>query len=243
MGIESNCSICAELACRADTRFALALQEHGLFNAVLSHNNSFVIVPSLGPLRVGHYLIVTRDHRSNVLAGSVDLRRLTDLADSISCAARNLIGGNSETLIAFEHGATDVGSTSNLCSTAHAHLHVLPLPGDMSGKVIQQLGSDTNRRSLAELCHATLPYSEYLTAFACDNTGKVNGGIVTSAYNHGSQFLRKVVARVLGNSRWDWHEHANMQDLHHTIARGFRTNVRCCSRESRTPRQRTPLVT
>lgn len=223
--MNDNCSICREVGGETGTRLSWALQDDALQNAVLAASRTFAIIPSVGPLVVGHSLLVTRHHRCSIFGeiASRQLREIEFLLDEFwpfALRLDDIMPG----LLCFEHGAPG-NLESKLCSTTHAHLHIVPLFGNKCDVVLESLdGKPLELIDAHALQIALQGLKEYVLAFHVTRGGKLRHAKVIDAKNLPSQYMRLVVARQLGIDAWDWKAHPNSVLLRKTISLGFRLN-------------------
>lgn len=92
-------------------------------------NESFTLIPSIGPLNEGHILIVPNNHISSF--HYLNVQQISEL-EILKNAIRNynFEKFNQDTEF-FEHGT---GTINNYCGScvAHAHLHALPVPSSIN---------------------------------------------------------------------------------------------------------------
>ena len=79
------CTICDELRLVGRSRLAEALGDCRIHNAVLCSSRNYVIIPSIGPLAIGHALLVTRDHRKSIMhsTGTAQLLEIDQLLKTL----------------------------------------------------------------------------------------------------------------------------------------------------------------
>jgi len=96
-------------------------------NTILGRSRGFVIIPALGPLVVGHALVVSAEHRIGVRYLPED-----DQHDykNVRVHMRNYCRGVGDTMLEAEHGARET-SLRGPC-IRHAHVHILPRMADAS---------------------------------------------------------------------------------------------------------------
>lgn len=220
-----QCPICNELACGKGTRLAKALGHPEISNAVLAVSEKFSIIPSVGPLVLGHSLVVTRRHSTNIIADlrGIELEELKVICIQFLQHLRTAID-HDITLFCFEHGSR-CDSGNQLCSTNHGHLHLLPLRGDQISAVTAKLGSELlTFKNLPELCDVLTPLQQYIVAFSLGLGSTEVLGTVLEASNAPSQHVRRVVGETLGIACWDWKTDMNRDLLRRTLALGFALN-------------------
>lgn len=222
-----TCTICDELLGKPNSRLSLALGDPKVRNAVFSDTDSYAVIPSVGPLVVGHSLIVTRHHSSCVL-GSLD----ASTAEHLTRTLRNFIVrirascGFDDEFLCFEHGSTVGCGRSSLCSTSHAHLHVLPAAPTIRSEAIANVEGECFRAgALLPLGDCARRYRQYLAVFCVTAEPKVGIVKLQDAVGLPSQYMRMVIANALGRTEWDWKRSPNQDLLAQTIELGFPVNV------------------
>jgi|GEM_PF-2373883 len=220
-----NCSICSELDGRSGSRLALALDDPGIRNAVRTVTERLAVIPSVGPLSVGHSLIVTRHHRTNLLADAT-----CQEIDDICNVARDLYrtgfvaAANSDALLCFEHG-TGANGCDKRCGTTHAHLHVIPLAFESIAKVLKcvterhEFGDSTTER-LAEARNL-----DYIVVFCIGRNLEWRNLSIAIGGAYPSQLMRRIVAESIGVADWDWKKSKRREVLTSTLGLGFDANL------------------
>jgi diadenosine tetraphosphate (Ap4A) HIT family hydrolase len=153
-----------------------------------------MVVPSLGQLVEGHLLIIPKQHGCALADLPPDaLGELVRLKTTLVKAIRSHYG----TCVLFEHGART--ETSGGCGISHAHLHVVPLPAEKDPRALLEVSFRHHRvNGIADLAsiEKDCPYLYYEDA---------SGGsrVLYPAFLP-SQYMRRVLAKALGNQNWDW---------------------------------------
>ena len=206
----SHCSICAELSDRDGTQMSAALSWHGVNSVVSVKTNEFAAIPSLGPLVLGHHLIVTRRHQLSVMLHAETTGRTAELQTAIerltSLLSRKLEShmGHSEVgnFVLFEHGSTNDGWSR--CGTSHAHLHVVPVVGSALNMIQTRVRNQFCEMNAHEASmQGGLAQDFILSSFICKNRPESKWYFLP-AHGVPSQYMRKVVADSLGLGQWDW---------------------------------------
>jgi hypothetical protein len=158
-------------------------------------SNSFIVVPALGPLCIGHAMIVSRDHCVSLL--SMDLpAREEFLAESITLQG----AWSGEALTFAEHGA----SCSDESGPCIAHTHVNVIPGAGEGLLrLEHLGHEL----LASGSLMSMPYVHdgYFLI------GQADTWRLYSSASAPSQHLRQLLYKSFGLDHWDWRLAPNME--------------------------------
>lgn len=189
-----KCDFCDELSGVQDSTFGKIYGDQPR-TRTLFRSNELVAIPSLGQIAEGHVLLLPITHH-------------TAIADLHDVAFEELVGFWRKLIpiltriygpcVSFEHGIRP-GATGG-CGVTHAHLHVVPL-----GKAVDPLHSFKSRfpwtrlRDLNDLRVATPGMLGYL--FYQNSQSEA---YVFDTPNLASQYMRKVLSNLLGESNWDW---------------------------------------
>jgi hypothetical protein len=225
MGLTDACTICDELSGAKDTAFSRALGDDRISNAVLAVSEHFAIVPSIGPLVLGHSLVISRRHSNNIIAGAPS-PQLSELRTMCENSMDILLQGDPALqLFCFEHGSL-LPTEQHLCSTEHGHLHLVPLAKEEISRLIDAIGGrGFEADNFQQICNSTSALRQYIAAFCLQPKRKGFYGVVMDAAGLPSQYLRKAIARQLGTPAWDWKREVNRELLRKTIELGFEFNV------------------
>jgi len=226
MRIDSNecCAICEELSASPRTRLSGALSDDAISNAILTTSDHFAVIPSVGPLVLGHSLVVTREHSNNVIASLSDYES-HDLRNICECSMTVLLDRcPGLQLLCFEHGSKR-GPRHSLCSTSHGHIHLVPLSTTDAMAVLDSVGGQgLEVQDFHELSDSIGRMEEYIVAFCLMQDRDELRGVIRDASHVPSQYLRRLVADRLGIAAWDWKTNANADLLRRTLALGFEPN-------------------
>jgi hypothetical protein len=219
-----KCAICDELAGGKQTTLSRALNDVGVSNAVMTVSDHFAVIPSVGPLVLGHSLVVTREHSSNVFAG-LGHPEVRELEGVCELSMKAILAHTPDVqLLCFEHGSRSEFKNV-LCSTCHGHLHQVPLKPDDTTAVLDTLkGRTFSCNNYDEIQDLISPFQEYIVAFSLGLGRNRFKGTVLDASSVPSQFVRKVIADQLGIAWWDWKTNMNANLLRCTLALGFEVN-------------------
>jgi diadenosine tetraphosphate (Ap4A) HIT family hydrolase len=200
----SGCCFCSEFAGER-TEF------HDLYPDLASRlildGPNFVVMPSLGQLAPGHMLLVPRQHVTSF--GELDVV-LRSEALSLYLAWRQTLSEHFSSTVCFEHGSPP-GASSGGCGIVHAHIHIVPLAG-IQPTLPPAMGDGWRESSgsvwLDEAAAVTRRAGGYLMWH-----GPGEAPHLETATDVPSQHLRRHVARVLGENRWDWRTAGRRQQL------------------------------
>src|SRR5689334_20504053 len=118
-----SCPFCAVLEGRSRERY----------DTVLAEASSFIVLPALGALQVGHVIAVTRQHTPNLLgSGDAVLQDYDALLASIRGREPYR-----DSLLEAEHGASK-NRRAGACID-HTHVNLIPNLGSLAGLVCNAL--------------------------------------------------------------------------------------------------------
>lgn len=156
-------------------------------NAILGRSGNLLIIPALGPLVVGHVLVISTEHTAGLQYLSAEVqqgyRRL-------SAKLRQYCARFGDTVLEAEHGAHD-GSARGPC-IRHTHIHILPGLGNAAGIF-------GNRPSLEDVSRSS---SNSVDSYLWVNDGSYNAVYDTSRAI--GQEIRQAVGEYLRIDDWDW---------------------------------------
>lgn len=182
--LSPECSLCIALSSEG---------QKNNYNKILYESTNFVAIPSLGPLTLGHILIVSKYHFESLAQMGKD--------KIIECRSflEKLIGikGPQEDLLIFEHGSYD-NQKGGGCVT-HTHIHIIPKFG-IYFNILDNILKTAPVISFNELGNVDFPY-----ILSINNTGFR----VYEAYNVHSQMMRKTICWKLKLTQWDWRKNDN----------------------------------
>jgi diadenosine tetraphosphate (Ap4A) HIT family hydrolase len=180
-----TCELCTEFAPRGN----------GREGRILAETDTFVVVPTRGPLHIHHLLLCTRRHATG-------LHNLTsgEIAECVSVLERldGLYGDlGAANLLLFENG-TARGSDGG-CSVTHFHMHLVPLNSPLDLGEVGAVEHWHEAESLAAAAQIAKDLGNYLLV---QRPGEVFR--LASRVQFASQHMRRVVARKNGVELWDW---------------------------------------
>ena len=193
-----HCSFCEELFGPDEISSPLVktfFAEAALSSRTLFETEKLFVVPSLGPLTVGHILVLPKSHYYSV--GEIPPADLPEL-EYVVRESHKILTLTFGSCLAFEHGCVEDVGKPGACID-HAHLHMLPLKGDLRPAIEKRFGCGERIQSLRELrqfAGRRVPYLYYQ-----DQDGE---GHAYEALEAPSQFFRQVVAVLMhGAENWD----------------------------------------
>lgn len=202
--LTSDCFLCDVLMDSDSVPFRRLFTRGEMPSEVLLATSRFIAVCDVAPLVPGHVLLMPRQH-----IGSIGLMSPEDCTemDSLRLKVAEVIRRNTGLpAIAFEHGLCDSNRRSE-CGIDHAHLHMLPNPGDLRS----HLEENFDCREIDSL--RSLPQAigdrteEYL--LLVDYDGK---HVYAEAEEPTRQFFRRAISIAVKNEHWNWHDQVILGD-------------------------------
>lgn len=202
MLMTTKCCLCSQVAGEEENDLiAGMLGGEPYVRRVMLESESFAAIPSLGPLTDGHALLCPKAHVrgfAHLGPGLHDEYRM--MKGELRRALSRLYGSG---VHLFEHGMAAEGGRV-VCTTDHAHLHFVPLPGRCELEEVERLPwaeFDGSPATLARLAGGR----EYVTYEPPGGSCRL---LVGAVGGFESQFMRKLLARALGRGEsWDWRRH------------------------------------
>lgn len=220
----NNCSICGELAAAGPSSLTAAIGKPHILNLCGGSTAHLAIIPSLGPLTQGHALMVTRYH-ATTLVGLTNNSILSEASTLLSEYFRVLDLPPTSVALCFEHAAPCADPRRVLCSTTHAHLHIVPVHTTDAHSILNRIGGAYPLvQSLGDLHNYSLP-AEYIFAFIASGGGRINNARIVDAASLPSQFMRMMVAEQLELPEWNWKVDSRGDVVLDMAAELFRPNV------------------
>lgn len=156
--------------------------------------DQFFVTADIAPLRVGHALIVTKRHETNL--GKYWSDKSTPLWKAISVYRRLIKLRLDLDLMAFEHGMIAPTSSKSTCID-HAHVHLVPTrEGLISG-----LLANSEDLELCDRFHLSSENQQYF--YYVDVNEK---SYVVKTVDYPSQFFRRVYGEAHGLQYWHWRD-------------------------------------
>jgi hypothetical protein len=214
-----NCTICNELqGIKDNNRLYSQNQEYNIFNAFLYKDQSFSIIPSIGALIKGHFMIVPGSHCNSIVNYSLRNNKSEELNKLLLWTFEKLVNQPNSSLLCFEHGSFTDCEDQVLCSTTHAHLHIIALQESVIARVfnkisVQLVPSDNTFESIGEIAKE---FNNYIAVFQFTKKGIMNSTVL-NANNVESQYMRKLVSSELNYENWDWKTNIDNQNTFITI--------------------------
>lgn len=184
MELDSN--ICNCPLCRAANNQAIFMDGVNV-NSILGSSGNLLIIPALGPLVVGHVLVISTDHSAGLQYLSEETQR--DYR-RLSARLRQYCARIGDTVLEAEHGARD-DSVRGPC-IRHTHVHILPGLGDAAEMFDQRINLEGARRN----------NSSSVDSYLWINAG--NRETIYDASRVIGQEIRQTVGEYLRIDDWDW---------------------------------------
>jgi diadenosine tetraphosphate (Ap4A) HIT family hydrolase len=188
-----QCCICEEIKSHELPNDYVS--RYRISNRFCYEDDNFVIFPSISPLVSGHILLFPKIHVSNLAALSDSMLSQINVLGKMVQFHENI----DRKYFFFEHGVkNDIGG----CGITHAHLHILPLPSEISNQVIIEIQKD-----FPSITHGNLGQ---IKDEARRSTAYLFYGIdlldltLSLAEEIPSQYIRKIIAEKINKSDWDW---------------------------------------
>jgi diadenosine tetraphosphate (Ap4A) HIT family hydrolase len=200
-GLLADCCFCEEIALNGiPDGFAGYCS---LKSRIAFSSDNFVVLPSVSPLVEGHVLLLPKDHITSLAQLTEDNKKEFDsLLQFVYRKVDNLWSRP----IIFEHGVGE-GRTGG-CGVTHAHLHMVPLPtvhrGSLWSAIIGELGALPSQGPLSEVLDNLYAEDSYL--IVGDNTKQTSCCVREGLP---SQMMRRLIAKTLSLSNWNWREMFN----------------------------------
>jgi diadenosine tetraphosphate (Ap4A) HIT family hydrolase len=138
------CELCA--ACDPDvTTCALGDLTRPGQSWIVCHDRIATVIPTVGPLRAGHVLVVPHRHVTSL--GRLSVTELDALEGTVAAARHLLQSAYGEGAVAFEYGFNVPGGRR----VEHAHLHIVPTTSTRLYDHVAQELQGTPIRRLTEL--------------------------------------------------------------------------------------------
>ncbi|RIJ49345.1 HIT domain-containing protein [Maribellus luteus] len=213
-----KCYLCGQIKGQIDNDLIHILSKKPKYlykRTVLYENQYFSLIPSIGPLMVGHILICPRDHFISMAALSDEyFNQLKTFKKEVHEKMTDIFN---EPIHFFEHGNSKK-TKRTLCSTEHAHLHAFPSSTQNYIQKTSTIDFEWNYKNVEiEEINRYSKGNEYLYYETSDGDNYlkvINGDQIES------QYLRRLISEINGNSRtWNWKEYPKLNLMDETINR------------------------
>jgi ATP adenylyltransferase len=189
----------------------LSSKDPAFWNKPLFESLNFRVLPSLGALVEGWFLLLPKRHAISM--GALDDELIAEMQH-----VKNLVVSQMErafsSVCAFEHGPSKTNSLVG-CGVDHAHLHIVALKFDLLSAVQPFLPKDVRwfPASFAECQAVHRRGDDYLYL-----EQPIGRGWIASDREFGSQLFRRAVASQIGlANQFSWREHPQLSNVSATI--------------------------
>ena len=191
---QQECSLCQELNGKFPNRLSTYLGTQRA-NLIFASTADVVVVPSVGGLTDRHYMMVPRQHTPSVLTDRALCGQVDHHLGRFSAKWRE-----NRPLLVFEHGSFVPLNEDARCGTSHGHLHFIPVSPSIGEAVLDSLPKGKPHPDPWSAVKSVCP-REFVVAGLWQG-GFVGASITTSGLR--SQYLRRILADLLGLREWDW---------------------------------------
>jgi ATP adenylyltransferase len=181
------------------------------WNDPLFETENFVALPSIGALVEGWLLLVPKLHLISL--GALPDSVLTEMQE-FKTHLSSVLAACYGTVSAFEHGPSAVRRAVG-CSVDHAHLHLVPVPFNLSAEVGPLLpkGINWTPAGIGECKAAYGRGDDYLYL-----EQPLGSGCIATHEGFGSQLFRRAVASGIGMpDQYNWREYEHVPTVMATI--------------------------
>lgn len=206
------CSLCKEIKKEPSENnlfWAKGASEINRSSRILLTTDSWVVMPTIGPLKSGHLLIVSINHKPSVghcnISGIKELDHVLEHIDSIF---EKVYGKNA---LVFEHGPIQSRSKKSCC-VDHAHVHAIPHDAYYK-KYLSKYYSVKESVCMYDLTKSIERGNPYLYY-----NGSENESYIVESETIPSQFFRRVIASDIAKpDLWDWRLYPRWELVDRTI--------------------------
>lgn len=191
-----QCEICDELSGGDQNAFA-SRYLGATAERIIWQSDHLTIVPTIGQIVPGHVMIIPKTHITAFADASPEA--LLDLSNAKERLRKILLrkhGG----CIFFEHGTRSQDLSG--CGIYHAHMHAVPIAYSSTPT---NLVHGIHFADTVEFGSPLFKVSPDASYVFFENS--VRRCFVAEVVQLPSQILRKAVAQLANNSRWDWREY------------------------------------
>lgn len=185
--LKSECSLC---------NIVKGNPKGSILNKIIYEWGNFFLIPSIGPIDLGHFLIVSKTHDCGLATMPKD--QITDLFKFIEF----LISKDKlSDILFFEHGSYDDQDAGSCIS--HTHIHVIP----NYSKYYSVLDNGSleivyKNFTIEQFCKIDFPY---IMSYNTKQESRIY-----RAYNAHSQMMRKAICTKKGSGNGDWKANKNI---------------------------------
>jgi diadenosine tetraphosphate (Ap4A) HIT family hydrolase len=206
------CHLCAQAAGRSEGDLLAQTAERSQASTVAANSANFCLIASIGPVTVGHALIVPKGHVMRMAGLPAPVR---SEYESFKQAVRRAMSEEFRAPVhLFEHGGDAAGEVSP-CTVSHAHLHAVPADCEVKNRLPRRvLWQGVSTLDDIELAVGA---SEYLFYEDPSGAAVVAG---SDGASFPSQILRRLfVEQLRPDTDWNWRSDPRPAVLRETMAR------------------------
>lgn len=205
----NKCHLCSQLAGDSENDLLSSILVDEIYlRRVLTETHNFALIPSIGPVAIGHVLLCPKLHCCSFR----DVDKQFDVEFlKLKMKIRSLLAqAFGKPVHCFEHGMRTDGSRI-LCTVDHAHLHFVPADVDMRDALRYQQTPWVQFNGSLEGLRALTGTDEYLLYES--PSGQCAVAPARNA-EFGSQYIRKAFSTQLGDSStWNWREFPKVSEI------------------------------
>ncbi len=207
-----KCHLCSQLAGESENDLLSAIFADKVYlRRVLMETANFALIPSVGPVAIGHVLLCPKVHCCSFRGVHSDL---DGEFLSLKLQIRALLEQTfRKSVHCFEHGMRADGSRV-LCTVDHAHLHFVPADVNMRNELQYQQVPWIEFDGSLESLRALVGTDEYLFYQSPSGQSAVAPARGTA---FSSQYIRRAFSLQLGEgSTWNWRQFPKVDEIHMT---------------------------
>ncbi len=184
--IVKDCSLCSALHDKDEFK-----KPDRHYNFKLFQDKFFTILPSIGPLELGHVMVVSQYHKMNLASMGV---QLLSKYDRLINGIRNKYSLYHTDLLEAEHGPVETNSAGSCI--IHTHIHLIPNCGKFENIFDDKLDKILITKNIEDIAEITKPY-----IFV---RGRSQTIIIYDANDVPSQYIRRIICKNEEREDWDW---------------------------------------
>jgi diadenosine tetraphosphate (Ap4A) HIT family hydrolase len=161
-----------------------------MYDTHLLAGGDFIVIPAVGPLSLGHVMIVSRTHLPNL--GAMSRESIAEYEKLVGAVCSRL-GVPRHTVLEAEHGS-HVDDAGGAC-ISHVHVNVIPEMAQYAEMFTHVLPPLPVRHDLTDLLDKKAPY----ILLRNSESAKLH-----DATGVPSQLIRRRIFELLGRDDWDW---------------------------------------
>jgi len=199
---------------------------YGAKDRIIHETKSFSVFPCMGQLRKGHLLVASKAHKNAI--GMLDPEAISELESLVADIAGFFRDVYQQDLFCFEHGVLDDQGANGGCGIYHMHLHLIPANHKEFFSMLELVRSNEANivcpsQGLLDTRNCVAAKKTYIYLAVLDQMQKSDAFIVTNNNNFfESQYMRKIVCKVLGKTDWDWKKSKRPElELLNTLEKGY----------------------